>query len=506
MIKVKSEYRDACKETSVDITELRSELESLNYLSVRKKFPHVQPPQQVYNQRGQRLADISLIYELKVPETTDILQTVSKLATSEVLEYAEPHYISHDLYTPNDANLNNINPYHFNAISAYDAWDVTKGDTNVVIGITDTSFDVDHEDLEGNIKYNYDDPSGNGVDDDNDNYIDNYAGWDMVDNDNDLFINNEIHGSAVAAIASATADNGIGYAGIGFKCKFLPVKVANNSQQITKGYEGIQYCVEQGCSIVNCSWGNTTFSQVAQDIITWAAINNDVVIVAAAGNDNDTHMFYPASYNYALSVTGVHANDIFNNGANPPFTRNDSVDVSAPGYSVYTTATYGGNPLYNPPQGGTSMASPIVAGLAGLVRSQFPCLTALEVIEQIKATADPIDAITENIPYAGLLGTGRVNAHAAVQGTLCDPVGMSASESSPNGLDVYPNPSVDDVTFEIYQKAEWIKIYDANGRLVLQESMISRLLTVSGLDAGFYTANVYSENEVYSKKFMIIGH
>ncbi|MDP6909158.1 MAG: S8 family peptidase, partial [Flavobacteriales bacterium] len=404
-----------------------------------------------------------------------------------------------------DANLNSVNPYHFNTISAYDAWDVTQGDTNVVIGITDTSFDVDHEDMEGNIKYNYDDPVGNG-DDDNDNYIDNYAGWDMVDDDNDLFINNEIHGTAVAAIASATADNGIGYAGIGFKCKFLPVKVANNLQVVTKGYEGIQYCVEQGCSVVNCSWGNTTFNQAAQDIITWAAINNDVVIVAAAGNDDATPMFYPASYNYALSVTGVNANDIFDDGVNPPFTRNDSVDVSAPGYDVYTTATFGGNPLYAPPQGGTSMASPVVAGLAGLVRSQFPCLTALEVIEQIKATADPIDAITENVPYAGLLGTGRVNAHTAVLGTLCDPIGMSVSESTSGGLNIYPNPSVDEVTIEIDHQAQWLKIYDANGRLTVQKRLVNKRITVSGLDAGFYVANVLSDNGILTQKFAITGN
>jgi len=503
VLKVKSEHRQASETDAVNIAELQTQLEALNFISIKKKFPNVQPPKTEFNQHGQRLADISLIYELKLPKTTDILKGARKLNALEMLEYAEPHYVSYDMYVPNDANLNNINPYHFNTISAYAAWDITQGDTNVVIGITDTSFDTDHEDLSGNIKYNYDDPIGNG-DEDSDTYIDNYAGWDMVDDDNNLFINNEIHGTAVAAIASATADNGIGYAGIGFKCKFLPVKVANNSQVITKGYEGIQYCVEQGCSIVNCSWGNTTFSQVAQDIITWAAINNDVVIVASAGNDDATTMFYPASYNYVLSVTGVNENDVFDNGVNTPFTRNDSVDVSAPGYNVYTTATFGGNPLYSPPQGGTSMAAPVVAGLAGLVRSQFPCLTALEVIEQIKATADNVDAITENVPYAGLLGTGRVNAEAAVLGILCNPpVGVS-NATVKESFRIYPNPSNAEVTFKVKGNAQWLKIYDASGKLILAENYNREKITISNLAAGFYIARVSVDGNLLTQKFTIL--
>jgi len=97
-------------------------------------------------------------------------------------------------------------------------------------------------------------------------------------------------------------------------------------------------------------------------------VNNDVVIVAASGNVTSTLLYYPASYAHVLSVTGVNANDVFNDGVNAPFVSNDSVDVSAPGYNVYTTATYNGSPLYSPPQGGTSMASPIVADIAGLVR------------------------------------------------------------------------------------------------------------------------------------------
>ncbi|MCF8276869.1 MAG: S8 family peptidase [Flavobacteriales bacterium] len=501
--KVKPEYRSACSESAVAIPELLKEFDAFGLESLEKKFPRTQPPATEFNDRGQKLADISLIYEAKINDNSDVFSAVRKLENSPWIEYAEPQFVSFDMYTPNDANLNSVMPYHYANIMAYEAWDITLGDTNVVIGITETAINVNHEDLSGNIKYNYDDPIGNG-DDDNDTYVDNFAGWDMVDNDNSLFINNEIHGDAVSAIASATADNGIGYAGIGFKCKFLPVKVGNNSQTITKGYEGIQYCVEHGCSVVNCSWGNTTFSQVAQDVVTWAAVNNNVVLVASAGNANATAMYYPASYNYVLSVTGVDANDLFNNGTNTPFTRNDSVDVSAPGINIYTTATFNGTFLYSPPQGGTSMAAPIVSGVAGLVRTKFPCLTALEVIERIKSTSDDIDNLTQNLPYAGLIGAGRVNAAAAVTGDDCATVGIAEEDNSVS-LDIYPNPSSEDVTLKMGIASTWmIEILDMRGRLVLTQNLVGSRITVSGLNTGIYMARVSDGRSRLTERFSII--
>jgi subtilisin family serine protease len=475
----------------------------LEYISVEKKFPSAKAPEKEFNHRGLKTADISLIYELHVSGDVDVIEASKELQRLGSVVYAEPQFVSYDMYTPNDANLNSVMPYHYDNINAYEAWDTTLGDTNVVIGITETAINVNHEDLLGNIKYNYDDPAGNG-DEDNDTYIDNYAGWDMVDDDNNLFINNEIHGDAVSAISSATADNGIGYAGIGFKCKFIPVKVGDNSQTITHGYEGIQYAIEQGASVVNCSWGNTTFSQVAQDIVTWAAVNNDAVLVASAGNATSTTMYYPASYNYVLSVTGVDQNDLFDNGTNAPFTYNDSVDVSAPGINIYTTATFNGQFLYAPPQGGTSMAAPIVSGLAGLVRSNYPCLDALEVIERIKATADNIDGLTQNVPYAGKIGTGRINAEAAVTGQLCDPVGITETQAT--YVEVYPNPSSDEVNIRMSRSDNWnVQILDNKGRIVIDQQVSGTKLVLSGLASGFYIARISNKESLYSRRFSVIG-
>ena len=503
-LKVDDSYRSVCSKDAVGVPELIRAFEELEFVSIEKKFASAEAPAKEFNHRGLKVADISMIYELHVSEDVDVIQASKALQRLESVVYAEPQFVSYDMYTPNDANLNSVMPYHYDNINAYEAWDITLGDTNVVIGITETAINVDHPEFVGNIKYNYDDPVGNG-DEDSDSYIDNYAGWDMVEDDNTLTepSGTEIHGDAVSAISSASSDNGIGYAGIGFKCKFVPVKVANNDQVITHGYEGIEYAIEQGASVVNCSWGNTTYSQVAQDIVTWATINNDVVLIASAGNVTSTTMYYPASYNYVLSVTGVDQNDLFDNGSNAPFTYNDSVDVSAPGINIYTTAKFQGQILYSPPQGGTSMSAPIVAGVAGLVRAQHPCLDALEVIERIKSTADNIDGLTQNIPYAGQIGTGRVNAEAAVSGQLCDLVGIEETKST--YVEVFPNPSSNEVNIRMSRSDNWnVQVLDTKGKQVIDQNVNGTKMVLNGLSSGFYLLRVSNDEAIFSRRFSII--
>lgn len=507
-LKVKPEFR-------AHFSELKNNLpgfETLEITGLRKKFPNRKPLEIQFNEYGRKLPDLSLIYELDYNAAQDVFKTSEQLMQAGFFDYAEPHYVSYQLYTPNDAQLSVYNPYHFNTMQLYNAWDVSKGDSNVVIGYTETSFDINHQDLSGNVKYNYADPIGGG-DNDLDGYTDNFAGWDMVDNDNTFFINNEIHGTTVTAVGSATGDNSIGYIGSGFKCKFLPVKVANSSQVITKGYEGITYCVDHGAKIVNCSWGNTTFNQLAQDVTDDAILANDVVIVASAGNIPYDTAYYPASYRFVLSVSGVDNLDRFDPPSNPPFSWNDSVDVTAPGFNVYTTATYNGSPLYSPPQGGTSIAAPLVSGVAGLVRSHFPSLNALQVVELIKCTADNIDGIPENVPYGGKIGTGRVNAYAALTSTICGPVGM-VEDHSQNSLIIYPNPTSNSISLmlkSITTSKAQLSIVNAVGEEIIGNRNFNlvkgnnvQTVDVSQLAAGIYYCTVKLDEATFSNKIVIV--
>jgi serine protease len=111
------------------------------------------------------------------------------------------------------------------------------------------------------------------------------------------------HGTFVAGLSSATPDNNIGISGTGFLCKFLPIKVCNANNEGTMTYESIVYAVEHGCSIINCSWGGTFYTgQYGQDVIDYATINKDALVVAACGNDNNSVSFFPASYNLIRST------------------------------------------------------------------------------------------------------------------------------------------------------------------------------------------------------------
>lgn len=507
-LKVKPEFRAYFSELKNTIPGF----EAIEISGLRRKFPQRKPLAKQYNDSGRKLPDLSLIYELDYNAEQDVFKTSEQLLSSGYFNYAEPHYVSYSLtYDPTDPRVDTDNPYHFTTMQLFDAWDVSLGDSNIVIGYTDTSFDLGHEDLADNIKHNYADPIG--VIDDGDGYTDNFSGWDMVDNDNDVFIFNEIHGTGVAAVGSATADNDKGYLGSGFKCMFLPVKVANSLQVITQGYEGIVYCVDHGAKIVNCSWGNTTFNQLAQDVVDDATLLNDVLIIASAGNANSINYYYPASYEYVLSVTGVDANDqVDPAGATTPFTRNDSVDVSAPGFNVFSTARFN-NVYYYQTTGGTSIAAPLVAGVAGLVWSQFPTMTALEVAERIKCTADNIDAVPGNEIYAGLIGTGRVNAYAALTSTLCDPVGM-VEEDAQNGMMIYPNPTGNSVNLmlkSITTSKAQITIVNAVGEEIIGNRNFNlvkgnniQTIDVSELAAGIYYCSVKTDESSFSKKIVVV--
>lgn len=512
IFRVKPEYRSQCELNSVNIPALKVIFGALEYKSIKKKFPNSSAPTRKYNDWGKEMVDISLIYELFLPLEAGVFKAVEQLMATGVLEYAQADYVSYPLYVPNDSHLNNVMPYHFDNIQAYQAWDSIKGDTNTIIGITETSFDLNHPELINQIQYNHADPV-NGSDDDNDGYIDNYSGWDLFDNDNNLFISNDIHGTAVAAIASAQVDNNLGYAGIGFDCRFMPVKVGNAST-ITKGYDGIVYCVDRGCKVVNCSWGNTTFNPLAQDIIDYAVINYDAVIVASAGNVNSTNYYYPASYQYVLSVTSVDADDKHNNPSGP-HTRNDSVDVSAPGYGVYTTATVSGVYYYSPPQGGTSMAAPIVSGVAALIRSRYPCYNAIQVIDTIKANADIIDTIPDNVPFTGMLGAGRVNAYKPMLAVPCITVGQVGRPTMKTDLLIYPNPANDIVNVKLnidQNGAASIKLLNYLGQDVYNEQRTglkageNRLvIDLKGIAPGTYFVQVVSEDFSLSRKLIITG-
>ncbi|MFN7015398.1 MAG: S8 family serine peptidase, partial [Bacteroidia bacterium] len=271
---------------------------------------------------GETLTDLSLIFECYYYSVKDEYYIIRKLLQSEMFEYVEPFYLPELCFQPNDQMLQL--QYALPLIKAFDAWNIHQGDTNVVIGITDTGIDLNHPDLLPNIKINYADPI-NGIDDDGDGYTDNYYGWNTGDN-NHIVSSTSHHGVHVAGISSAVVNNGIGIAGSGFKCKFLPVKIADSNGMLTGAYDGIVYAADKGCTVINCSWGSPEFSRFAQDIINYATLNKNSLVIAAAGNNNNDIKFYPAAYDYVLSVAATSYDD--SKWSNSSFGY--YVDISAP--------------------------------------------------------------------------------------------------------------------------------------------------------------------------------
>ena len=411
--KVKPAYRNFCNIDRIENASFNNIIKELGVLSLKKKFPEKKEPERSINERGEKLVDLSLIYELSYQADTPLEEAINSLYFSGIIEYAEPHYIHKPFFYPNDPNNGVV--YALTKMKVFEAWNISTGDTNIVIGITDSGIDFEHPDLTNNIKYNYNDTI-NGIDDDEDGYVDNYRGWDTGENDNNPQIKGMAHGVHVAGTAAASTDNAVGVSGVGYKCKFLPVKVSDANEAFIGTYAGIVYAADMGCQIINCSWGGSWPGQFGQDVVNYATFNKNALVVCASGNENNQTKMYPASYNNAFSVASTVSNDSKSMHSNYGY----HIDVSAPGEGIYSTLP---NNSYGY-MSGTSMASPNVAGAAAIVKSRFPFYSALQIGEQLKVTADNITNANNNA-LRDKLGTGRINLFRALTDTSSPSVVMT---------------------------------------------------------------------------------
>ena len=396
--RVKEIYRAEVSEAGISNVQFQKFLEQNPLISVRKRFPGQKKPESNYTSAGERLADLSLVFSLNFNEQIDPMLIAKRLEKTGIASVIEPHFLPQLLYVPNDDSIGV--QYALQKIQAFAGWDVHQGDTNTVIGITDTGINPLHPDLAGNIARNYADPI-NGVDDDNDGFIDNFIGWDTGNNDNDPTSDGNFHGQHVTGLASAQTDNDLGIAGSGFKCRFIHVKIANSGGSLSGAYEGLVYAADHGCKIVNCSWGGLQYSEINAEIVRYAAINKNCLVTCGAGNNNNDLAFYPAAYEYAFSVGSTDASDFKADFSNFGYT----IDLVAPG--DYVLSTWSGEGYLV--SGGTSMSSPIVAGCAGIVHSAFPNLNSRQLAERIKMFSDTIDQLPFNAPWETRLGEGRLN-------------------------------------------------------------------------------------------------
>ena len=375
---------------------------------------------------------LNRIMLVRYSSNEDPLYIASKLKGLSYIEWAEPQYVRRVAVVPNDPSLSA--EYNLALIQAEKAWDISEGDTSVIIGIVDTGVDWSHPDLYTNIWHNPHWQTDTKFPGDS-------IGWDFGGNgngslptpDNNPIEDTPYHGTFVAGVADAVTNNGVGIAGIGFNCKIMPVKVTQANQvdpttldpYIIYGFQGIEYAANNGAKVINCSWGGGGYSNAEQEIINYA-VSKGALVVAAAGNDSTNELFYPAAYQHVLSVAATDQNDklaLFSN-------YGEDISVCAPGVDIFSTwqpntYTYGQ---------GTSFSSPLVAGLAALVFSHFPNYTPDQVAQRVRVTCDNID--NQNPGYKYQLGYGRINAFRALSDTNIEAVratDFNFSDAAPGG-------------------------------------------------------------------------
>lgn len=348
------------------------------------------------------------IYVVDFDNTDSINELLQSFQALYFTEYAEKVPRFKTGFIPNDT-LYNTPQWNLDQINAEQAWDITTGSANVLIAIVDDAISFNHTDLNGNLHINTSEIPGNGIDDDNNGYVDDVNGWDVADNDNNPSEPSLVHGTHVTGIAVAVTNNNVGISSLGFNSQFIPVKCGRAGQSgLTNTFGGIEYAIIAGADVINMSFGNTTFSQTFQTLFN-IAHDDGIVLVAAAGNDNHSTLHYPAAYDNVISVGATNQNDEkawFSNFGN-------TIDVMAPGDGILSTLP--GNNYGD--LDGTSMAAPLVSGLCALMLANQPDAAPEQIEHCIESTCDNIDAQNQGSAWEGLIGAGRINASAALQ---CD--------------------------------------------------------------------------------------
>lgn len=373
---------------------------------------------QVY--KGEVPANIfSAIQNADEVEYIESDQTVKALAITT----SDPFFTLDDT----DENLQ----WYLSKARITDAWNFSKSDSSIIVAVVDTGIHAEHIELnDGRVGEGY-------------NALINQPIFSNSNSDDNG------HGTSVAGIIGAIPDNLRGIAGVAWEVQLMPIKAlsADGTGDLSAVAAGVVWATDHGADIINLSLGGTSFvnGKVLADAITYA-YDHGVFIVAAAGNDHkqqglnlDQEPSYPVcADNGRNMVFGVAATDVNDQRAAFSDYGFNCIDISAPGKRILTTAYFPEDPsdnvlIYG---SGTSMAAPVVAGIAALIKFANPEYTNLDIQNALARTADDIYPLNQNscalTSCNGFLGKGRINAFAAVRPEPIPNAGMVRENSTGN--------------------------------------------------------------------------
>jgi subtilisin family serine protease len=386
--------------------------------------------------------DLTAFYVAHLPPGAALEDALARFRALGEVASAGPIAVLPVSATPNDSLWTSswwfYQPATRRDIHAPEAWDVTTGDTAVVVAVLDTGVMPYHPDLggpvaglPGQIWTNWVEAGGRPfVDDDGNGFVDDIHGWDFVsvgldalpgedgageDNKPNDFAG---HGTAVAGLIGALTDNGIGVAGTAWKVRIMPVRMGwassfSPSGEVDMSYaaKAIAYAARMGAAVINCSWESDFLPGLEAAVTT--AVHAGVTVVCAAGNNSPFH--YLGDRDDVLAIASSDANDVIANTSN----LGVWVDLVAPGVGISSTWVAGGTqPDYRSGLNGTSFAAPLVSGTAALIQSRrvWPyanhLLTPRGIQLRLMETADDIAA--QNPSLVGFYGGGRLNAYRAL--------------------------------------------------------------------------------------------
>ncbi|MBI4042358.1 MAG: S8 family serine peptidase [Deltaproteobacteria bacterium] len=367
------------------------------------------------------------LFVVRLRAAEQLREILQKLNSDPNVAYAEPNY----LYRTSTAGIRRLsNDPHFHKfwglhntgqkignqvgipgsdIDAVRAWDLTTGDSSVVVAVIDTGVDYLHEDLAANLWVNRAEIPDNNIDDDGNGFVDDIRGWNFYGKNNNPMDDNE-HGTHVAGTIGAVGDNGKGVVGINWNVSIMPLKAFDREGYGTTedAIAAIDYAVKMGAQVLNNSWGGDGYSHAMAEVIT-VAEQKGVIFVAAAGNeeaDNDRKPNYPSNYPHS-NVVAVAAGDNRDQLADFSNWGIEQVDILAPGVGIYSTFPENSYGYLD----GTSMATPHVVGAIALLWGYDPNLTMQEVIERILKGSDEVPTVRRRIKSGG-----RLNIYNALMG------------------------------------------------------------------------------------------